>query len=173
MADLHFVDSALIPKPVRKEKQFRLPYYFSEFDFTQYFPTDGQAAFGFPSISRVFTDCRDTVLHCTVICKMFLYTSVKQEISTLRTTGAWLRQTEALGQSTTTRVYHRLRADCSQVNLNIIFFLTFPWNPPTLPPFLLLLHKLSKHNLKFLRYWWGYALRNEDGSFGLHEILGR
>ena len=34
MADLHFVDFASIPSPVRKEKQFRLPDDFSEFDFT-------------------------------------------------------------------------------------------------------------------------------------------
>ena len=30
MADLHFVEFALIPSPVRKEKQFRLPDDFSE-----------------------------------------------------------------------------------------------------------------------------------------------
>ena len=34
MADLHFVDFALTPSPVRKEKQSRLPDDFSEFDFT-------------------------------------------------------------------------------------------------------------------------------------------
>ena len=34
MPDLHFVDFALIPSPVRKEKQFRLPDDFSKFDFT-------------------------------------------------------------------------------------------------------------------------------------------
>ena len=34
MADSHFVDFALIPSPMRKEKQFRLPDDFSEFDFT-------------------------------------------------------------------------------------------------------------------------------------------
>ena len=88
------------------------------------FPRTSHAAFGFPPIPRVFTDCRDTesVLHCTAIRKLFLYTRAMQEISTLRTTGAWLRQTQALGQSTTTRVYHRLRAGCSQINFNIIFF---------------------------------------------------
>ena len=37
MADLHFVDFALMPGPVRKEKQFRLPDDFSEFDFTIYY----------------------------------------------------------------------------------------------------------------------------------------
>ena len=34
MADLHFFDFALIPRPVRKETQFKLPDDFSEFDFT-------------------------------------------------------------------------------------------------------------------------------------------
>jgi len=34
MADSHFVGFALMPGPVRKEKQFRLPDDFSEFDFT-------------------------------------------------------------------------------------------------------------------------------------------
>ena len=34
MADLHFVDFALTPSPVRKEKQFKLPDDFSEFDLT-------------------------------------------------------------------------------------------------------------------------------------------
>ena len=34
MADLHFVDFALIPSPVRIDKQFRLPDDFYEFDFT-------------------------------------------------------------------------------------------------------------------------------------------
>ena len=34
MADLHFVDFALIPSPVRIETQFKLPDDFSEFDFT-------------------------------------------------------------------------------------------------------------------------------------------
>ena len=36
MADLHFVEFALIPSPVRKEKQFRLPEDFSEFDLTDF-----------------------------------------------------------------------------------------------------------------------------------------
>ena len=49
MADLHFVDSALIPTPVRiKGKHFKLPDDFSEFDLlflsrTSYF------ALGFPA----------------------------------------------------------------------------------------------------------------------------
>ena len=34
MADLHFVDFALIPSPMRKEMQFKLPNDFSEFYFT-------------------------------------------------------------------------------------------------------------------------------------------
>ena len=33
MADLHFVDFALIPSPIRKKTQFRLRDDFSEFDF--------------------------------------------------------------------------------------------------------------------------------------------
>ena len=36
MADLHFVDFALIPSPVRKETQFKQPNDFSEFHFTDY-----------------------------------------------------------------------------------------------------------------------------------------
>lgn len=118
MAELHFIDSALIPKPVRKEKQFRLPGDFSEFDFTQYSPTDEPCRVRF---SPPFFEFSQTALHCTAIRKMFLYTRTKQEISTLplRTTGAWLRQTQALRQSTTTRVHDRLRADCSQIDFNI------------------------------------------------------
>ena len=34
MVDLHFVDFVLIPSPVKKETQFKLPDDFSEFDFT-------------------------------------------------------------------------------------------------------------------------------------------
>ena len=34
MADLLLVDFALIPSPVRKETQFKLPDNFSHFDFT-------------------------------------------------------------------------------------------------------------------------------------------
>ena len=37
MADLLFVDFALIPSPVRKETQFKLPDNFSDFDFTDSF----------------------------------------------------------------------------------------------------------------------------------------
>ena len=54
MADLHFVDFALIPSPVRKEKQFRLPDDFSEFDFTVLSRTS-HSAFGFPALFRVCT----------------------------------------------------------------------------------------------------------------------
>ena len=34
MADLHFLDFALIPSPVRKETQFKQPNDFFEFYFT-------------------------------------------------------------------------------------------------------------------------------------------
>ena len=51
MADLHFVDFALILSPVRKEKQFRLPHDFSEFDLTVLSRTS-HAAFGFPTLFR-------------------------------------------------------------------------------------------------------------------------
>ena len=54
MADLHFVDFALIPNPVRKEKQFRLPDHFTEFDFTVVSWTS-HSTFGFPALFQVFT----------------------------------------------------------------------------------------------------------------------
>ena len=66
MADLHFDDFALIPSPVRKEKQFRLRDDFSEFDFTVLSRTS-HSAFGFPALFRVFTShhgqTREMVLH--------------------------------------------------------------------------------------------------------------
>ena len=52
MADLHFVDFALIPSPVRKENQFRLPDDFSEFDFTVLSRTS-HSAFGFPAPNEI------------------------------------------------------------------------------------------------------------------------
>ena len=58
MADLHFVDFALIPSPVRKEKQFRLRDDFSEFDFTVLLRTS-HSAFGFHITDRpLFGDPR-------------------------------------------------------------------------------------------------------------------
>ena len=54
MADLHFVDFALIPSPVRKEKQFRLPDDFSEFDFTDSL-TDEPFRVRFSQLFRVLT----------------------------------------------------------------------------------------------------------------------
>ena len=68
MADLHFVDFALIPSPVRKEKQFKLPDDFSEFDFTVPSRTS-HSAFGFPALFRVFTPRAD---RCSAIRKMVL-----------------------------------------------------------------------------------------------------
>ena len=69
MADLHFVEFALIPSPVRKEKQFRLPDDFSEFDFTVLTRTN-HSAFGFPALFRVFTLRTD---RCSAIRKMVLH----------------------------------------------------------------------------------------------------
>ena len=78
MADLHFVDSALIPGPVRKEKQFRLPDDFSEFYFT-ILSRKTHAAFGFPALFRDFTSRTD---RCSAIRKMFYTTRAKEGIST-------------------------------------------------------------------------------------------
>ena len=59
MADLHFVlYLALIPSPVRKEKQFRLLDDFSEFNFTILSRTS-HSVFGFPALFRVFTSQAD------------------------------------------------------------------------------------------------------------------
>ena len=58
MADLHLVDFALIPSPVRKEKQFSLPDDFSEFNFT-IFSRTSHSAFRFPALFRVFTSRAD------------------------------------------------------------------------------------------------------------------
>ena len=68
MADLHFVDFALILSPVSKGKQFRLPEDFSEFDFTVLSRTS-HSAFGFPALFRVFTPWTD---RCSAIRKMVL-----------------------------------------------------------------------------------------------------
>ena len=79
MADLHFVDLALILSPVRKEKQFRLPDDFSEFDFTVFSRTS-HSAFGFPALFRVFTPRAD---RCSAIRKMVFHDEgAEQEIST-------------------------------------------------------------------------------------------
>ena len=54
MADLQFVDFALMPGPVRKEKQFRLPDDFSKTDVTILSRTCHPVS-GFPAVFRVFT----------------------------------------------------------------------------------------------------------------------
>ena len=69
MADLHFVDFALIPSPVREENQFRLPDDFFEFDFTVLSRTS-HSGFGFPPLFRVFTPRTD---RCSAIRKMVLH----------------------------------------------------------------------------------------------------
>ena len=79
MADLHFAEFALIPSPVRKEKKFRLPDDFSEFDFTVLSRTS-HSAFGFPALFRVFTPRTDRRVRRSA--KWFYMTRVKQEIST-------------------------------------------------------------------------------------------
>ena len=73
MADLHFVDFALIPSPVRKETQFKLPDYFSEFDFTDSI-TDEPFRVRFSH--RGQTAVRRSAL------EMFYTKRAKQEIST-------------------------------------------------------------------------------------------
>ena len=78
MADLHFVhnvDFALIPSPARKEKQFRLPDDFSEFDCTILSRTS-HSAFGFLRFFK-FLHHRQTAVH-----EMFYTTRAKHEIST-------------------------------------------------------------------------------------------
>ena len=83
MADLHFVEFALIPSPVRKEKQFRLHDDFSEFDFTVLSRTS-HSAFGFPALFRVFTPRTDRY---SAIRKMVLHDeseAKKFNISALR-----------------------------------------------------------------------------------------
>ena len=63
-----------------KKKHFRLPDDFSEFAFTQLVFSHGRAM---PrSVFPRFFEFSQTVLHCTAIRKMFLYTRAKQEIST-------------------------------------------------------------------------------------------
>ena len=54
MADLHFVDFALIPSPMRKETQFKLPDDFSEF-ILPILSRTSHSAFGFPALFQVFT----------------------------------------------------------------------------------------------------------------------
>ena len=75
MADLHVVDFALIPSPVRKEKQFRLP----DDLFDLILSRTSHSEFGFPALFRVFTSRADC---CSAMRKMFYMTRAKQEIST-------------------------------------------------------------------------------------------
>ena len=60
MVDLHFVDFALIPSPVKKETQFKLPDDFSEFDLTDSLTDEPFRIFPalFP-LFRVFTSRAD------------------------------------------------------------------------------------------------------------------
>ena len=77
MADLLFVDFAVIPNPVRKEKQFRLP----DDLFDLILSRTSHSAFGFPALCRVFTSCADL---CSAIRKMFYTTRRNFNISALR-----------------------------------------------------------------------------------------
>ena len=79
MADLKLVDFALIPSPVRKEKQFSLPDDFSEFNFT-IFSRTSHSAFRFPALFRVFTSRADRCSRSVL--EMFYTTTANQEIST-------------------------------------------------------------------------------------------
>ena len=65
MADLHSIDFALIPSPVRKEKQFRLP----DDLFDLILSRTSHSAFGFPALIRVFTSRVD---RCSAIRKINL-----------------------------------------------------------------------------------------------------
>jgi len=69
MADLQVVDFALMPGPVRKEKQFGLPDDFSKIDVTIVSRTSHPAC-GFAAVFRVFTIRAD---RCSVISKSFLH----------------------------------------------------------------------------------------------------
>jgi len=62
MADLQFVNFAVIPGPGRKEKQFGLPDDFSKIDVTTLSPTTHSAS-GFPAVFRVFTGGADGPLY--------------------------------------------------------------------------------------------------------------
>ena len=79
MADLHFVDFALIPSPVRKENQFRLPDDFSEFDFTVLSHTSYIPRPVFPRFFE-FSHHGQTAVRRSA--KWFYTTRAKQEIST-------------------------------------------------------------------------------------------
>ena len=78
MADLQFVDFALMAGQVRKENQSRLPEVFSSIDVTILSRTrhsvSGFRAHTLPSTTR--TD------RCSAIREMFYTTRAKQEIST-------------------------------------------------------------------------------------------
>ena len=77
MADLQFVDFALMPGPVRKEKQFSLLDDFSNLD-VPIFSRTSHSASGVSALFRVFTTRKD---HCSAIRKIFYTTSAKQETS--------------------------------------------------------------------------------------------
>jgi len=76
MADLQFVDFALMPGPIRKEKQYGLPDDFSNIEVTIFISASHPAS-GFPAVFRVFTTRTD---RCSAIPKIFYTTSAKQEI---------------------------------------------------------------------------------------------
>ena len=75
MADLHFVDFALIPSPVTKETQFKQPDDFSEFHFTDSL-TDEPFRVRF---SRAFSSSH---IAGRPALEMFYTKRAKQEIST-------------------------------------------------------------------------------------------
>ena len=69
MANLLLVHFALIPGPVRKERQFRLPDDFSGLDFTIP-PRASHSESGFPALFRVFTTRTD---RCSAMRNIFLH----------------------------------------------------------------------------------------------------
>ena len=85
MADLHFVDFAVIPSPVRKEKQFRLPDDFSKVDFTDSL-TDEPLRVRFSRAFFKFSHCGQTAVQQSVL-EMFYSMRAKQEISTFLLSG--------------------------------------------------------------------------------------
>ena len=80
MADLHFVDFALIPSPVRKERQFRLRDDFSEFDFTVLSHGRAIPRSVFPRFFEFVPHITDRPLFGDP--RWFYTTRAKQEIST-------------------------------------------------------------------------------------------
>ena len=81
MAGLHFVHFALIPSPVRKEKQSSLPGDFSEIDLTDSLTNEPFRVRFFRAFSSFHIASRPLFAGRSVL-EMFYTTRAKQEIST-------------------------------------------------------------------------------------------